>query len=154
MVEAQLAERSLPTPEICSSNSDIGNISNVFICQLLSRKDENKEKEAGKGPFKKTINVLLASTFNQWALLEVERAHYFWARAELELWGSSPNEPKPMKNTTEPASSSSFSFIKTGNFKGEPTWGFCKNQVVEPQALSLRLIYCEPLSLSPGSFHF
>ena len=24
------------------------------MCQLLSRKDENKEKEAGSGPFKKT----------------------------------------------------------------------------------------------------
>ena len=32
---------------------DIGNISNVFICQLLSRKDKNKEKEDGKGPLKK-----------------------------------------------------------------------------------------------------
>ena len=54
MVVAQLAERSLPTPEICGSNSNIGNISIVkFICQLLSRKDENKEKETGKGPFKK-----------------------------------------------------------------------------------------------------
>ena len=54
VVVAQLAERSLPTPEIHGSNPDIGNISIVkFICQLLSRKDENKEKEAGKGPLKK-----------------------------------------------------------------------------------------------------
>ena len=53
VVVAQLAERSLPTPEIRGSNPDIGNISNVFICQLLSRKDENKEKEAGNGPLKK-----------------------------------------------------------------------------------------------------
>ena len=53
VVVAQLAERSLPTPEIRGSNPDIGNISNIFICQLLSRKDENKEKEAGNGPFKK-----------------------------------------------------------------------------------------------------
>ena len=50
---AQLAERSLPTPEIRGSNPAIGNISNIFICQLLSRKDENKEKEARKGPFKR-----------------------------------------------------------------------------------------------------
>ena len=53
MVVAELAERSLPTPEILGLNPDIGNILNVFICQLLSRKDENKEKEAGNGPFKK-----------------------------------------------------------------------------------------------------
>ena len=53
VVVAQLAERSLSTPEIRSSNPDIGNISNIFICQLLFRKDENKEKEAGNGPLKK-----------------------------------------------------------------------------------------------------
>ena len=35
------------------------NIWNVFICQLLSRKDENKEKEAGNGPFKKMNPLLL-----------------------------------------------------------------------------------------------
>ena len=29
------------------------NISNVIICQLQSRKDKNKEKEAGNGPLKK-----------------------------------------------------------------------------------------------------
>ena len=52
VVVAQLAERSLPTPEIRGSNPDIGNISNIFICQLLSRKDENEEKEAGNGPLK------------------------------------------------------------------------------------------------------
>ena len=52
---AQLAERSLPTPEVRSSNPDIGNISNIN-CQLLSRKDENKEKEAGNGPFKKRLD--------------------------------------------------------------------------------------------------
>ena len=53
MVVAQLAERSLLTPEIRGLNPDTGNISNVFICQLLSSKDENKEKEAGNGPLKK-----------------------------------------------------------------------------------------------------
>ena len=55
VVVAQLAEQSLPTPEIRGSNPDIGKISNVFICQLLSRKDENKEKEAGNGQLKKNI---------------------------------------------------------------------------------------------------
>ena len=33
------------------------NISNIFICQLLSQKDKNKEKEAGNGPFKNTVQV-------------------------------------------------------------------------------------------------
>ena len=65
MVVAQLAERSLPTPEIRGSNLDIGIISIVkFICQLLSRKDKNKEKEAGKGPLKKKsggLHTILAS---------------------------------------------------------------------------------------------
>ena len=54
MVVAQLAERSLPTPEIRRSNPDIGNeLFRMHICQLLSRKDENKEKEARNGPIKK-----------------------------------------------------------------------------------------------------
>ena len=57
MVVAQLAERSLPTPEIRSLNPNIGNILIVFFCQLLSRKDQNKEKEAGNGPFKKVNGV-------------------------------------------------------------------------------------------------
>ena len=57
MVVAQLTERSLP--EIHSLNPDIGNISNVFICQLLSRKDENIEKEAGNGPIFKRFKILL-----------------------------------------------------------------------------------------------
>ena len=55
VVVAQLAERSPPTPEIRGSNLDIGNISNVFTCQLLSRKDENKEKETRNGPLKKQL---------------------------------------------------------------------------------------------------
>ena len=55
VVVVQLAKRSLPTPEICGSNPDFGNISNIFICQLLSRKGENREKEAGNGPLKKNL---------------------------------------------------------------------------------------------------
>ena len=53
---AQLAEQLLLTPEIRGSNLDIRNISSVFICQLLPRKDENKEKEAGKGLLKKIFS--------------------------------------------------------------------------------------------------
>ena len=52
MVVEQLAERSLMTPEIRGLNPDIAKKSlSVIICQLQSRKDENKEKEAGNGPF-------------------------------------------------------------------------------------------------------
>ena len=54
-IAAQLAEQSLLTPEIRGSNPDIGNkLFRMYICQLLSRKDVNKEKEAGNGPIKKT----------------------------------------------------------------------------------------------------
>ena len=54
VIVAQLAERSLPTPEIRGLNTDIGNeLFRMYICQLLSRKDKNKEKEAGNGPIKK-----------------------------------------------------------------------------------------------------
>ena len=54
VVVAQLAEQSLMTPEIRSLNPDIGNENfQMYICQLLFRKDKNKEKEAGNGPFKK-----------------------------------------------------------------------------------------------------
>ena len=59
VVGVQLAERLLPTPEIRGWNPDIGNISNVFICQLLCRKDENKEKEAGNGPLKKIDSLIV-----------------------------------------------------------------------------------------------
>ena len=49
---AQLAEWSLPIPEDPSSNPVIGNFY-LFIYLLLTfcRRDENKEKEAGNGPF-------------------------------------------------------------------------------------------------------
>ena len=45
---AQLAERSLPSAEICGSNP---NISKKILSFSKCRKDENKEKEAGIGPF-------------------------------------------------------------------------------------------------------
>ena len=59
VVVAQLAERSLLTPEIHSSNPNIGNENfQTYICQLLSREDKNKEKEAGNGPLKKHYRKL------------------------------------------------------------------------------------------------
>ena len=51
VVVAQLVEQSLLTPEIRSSNPDIGKI---FIYQLNKRKGENKEKKAGNVPSLKT----------------------------------------------------------------------------------------------------
>ena len=72
---------------------------------------------------------------------------FLQARAELELWGSSPDEPEPMINTIKPASSPSLSFIKTGNFKLEPSPSFLKNQA--RRASSQGLIYCEP-KIRPG----
>ena len=48
---AQLPERLLPTPEICGSNSVIGEfLKNNYI---LSNVLKNKEREPGNGPFKK-----------------------------------------------------------------------------------------------------
>ena len=74
---AQLAERSHSTPEIRGSNPDIGNISNIFICQLLSRKDKNKEKEARNGPFKAkcfgSVKVELTLNVFRAAFLSSER---------------------------------------------------------------------------------
>ncbi len=49
VVVAQLVEQSLPKPEIRGSNPNIGKL----YLPIVNRKDENKEKEAGNGPFKK-----------------------------------------------------------------------------------------------------
>ena len=56
MVVAQLVEQLLLTPEVRGLNPVIGEIlMNIVYCQLY-RKDENKEKEAGNGPFYKKIS--------------------------------------------------------------------------------------------------
>ena len=51
---AQLIERSLPTPEVCSLNPVISKLlyGTFVYCQLYG-KDENKEKEAGMAVFLK-----------------------------------------------------------------------------------------------------
>ena len=51
MFVAELVERSLPIPEVCGSNPVIGKKLFIWNICLLSRNDENKEKEAGDGPF-------------------------------------------------------------------------------------------------------
>ena len=54
VVVAQLVEWLLPTPEVHSLNLVIGKLLyGTFAYCLLFRKDENKEKEVGNGPFKK-----------------------------------------------------------------------------------------------------
>ena len=60
VVVAHLVERSLPIPEVCSSNPVIGKkILNIY-CQLYG-KYENKEKEAGNGPLFKKYNTAIFS---------------------------------------------------------------------------------------------
>ena len=60
VVAAQLAERSLPTSETRGLNPNIGNVffENIFAyLSIAIQKSENKEKEAGIGPFfRKTKN--------------------------------------------------------------------------------------------------
>ena len=56
VVVAQLVEWLLPIPEVRGSNPVIGKnllISNICLLSTVYWKDENKEKEAGDGPFKK-----------------------------------------------------------------------------------------------------
>ena len=56
VVVAQLAERSLTIPEDPGSNPVIGNFYlNNYLLLTVCRKDENKEKEAENGPFKKKM---------------------------------------------------------------------------------------------------
>ena len=58
--------------------------SNVIICQLQPRKDKNKEKEAGKGPFKKKNH----SNGLQWKesyFLTLNRCHIFSKFHEVDL---------------------------------------------------------------------
>ena len=53
---AQLVERPLPIPEVCGSNPVIGKkLLNICLLSTVYCKDENKEKEAGNGPFLKKI---------------------------------------------------------------------------------------------------
>ena len=51
----------------------------------------------------------------------------FCGRAGLELGVSSPDEPKPVKISLKPASSPSFSIIKTLKFELKPTARLPKN---------------------------
>ena len=56
MVVAELVEWSLLIPEACSSNPVIGKklfILNICLLSTVYLKYENKEKEAGDGPFLK-----------------------------------------------------------------------------------------------------
>ena len=59
VVVAQLVERSLPIPEVRSSNPVIGKnlfiILNICFCQLCIEKTKIKKKESGMALFKKSI---------------------------------------------------------------------------------------------------
>ena len=61
VVVAQLVERSIPIPEVCGSNPVIGYkfiyILNICLLSTVYWKDENKEKEAGNGPYFSLKNV-------------------------------------------------------------------------------------------------
>ena len=60
VVVAQLVERSPPIPEVRGSNPVIGKnlfILNICLLSTVCWKDENKEKEAGDGPFFKKENI-------------------------------------------------------------------------------------------------
>ena len=59
VVVAQLVEQSLPIPEIRGLNPVIDKnlyILNICLLSHVSWKDENKEKEAGNGPFLKILS--------------------------------------------------------------------------------------------------
>ena len=59
---AQLVERSLPIPEVRCLNPVIGKklfILNICVLSTVYSKDENKEKEAGNGPYKKEEITIL-----------------------------------------------------------------------------------------------
>ena len=62
VVVAQLVEQSLPILEVCGSNPVISKIHlfllNISLLSTVYWKDENKEKEAGDGPFKKTLQLV------------------------------------------------------------------------------------------------
>ena len=63
---AQLVERSLLIPEVRGSNPVIGKnlfILNICLLSTVCKKDENKEKEAGDGPFKKNLLAFGRSQF-------------------------------------------------------------------------------------------
>ena len=55
----ELAERSLPIPEVRGSNRVMGKISNLTYLKLTVDKTKIKKKEAGIGPFLRTANELL-----------------------------------------------------------------------------------------------
>ena len=65
---AQLAEQSLPTPEIRSLNLSIGKISSTNAMVHLPRNDKNEEKEAGN-------YTSLKKHKQQRRLLSMERHH-------------------------------------------------------------------------------
>ena len=59
VVVAQLAERSLPTPEIRGLNPDIGNILNIFYLSIaIQKRRKIKKKRPGMAHLKKNCSLL------------------------------------------------------------------------------------------------
>ena len=79
MAVAQFVERSLTIPEVCGLNPVIGKtLFTMNICLLLTvyLKNENKEKEAGNGPFF-CKNLFIAFVFFFGLSEIVAPQHYF-----------------------------------------------------------------------------
>ena len=73
-VVTQLVERLLPTPEVRGSNPVIGKLLyETFVYCQLYWKDENKEKEAGNGPFfeKEILYVFTGLCLPKWCFVAV-----------------------------------------------------------------------------------
>ena len=67
LIVAQLLEWSLPIPEVRGSNSVISKnlfIWNICLLPTVYWKDENKEEEAGNGPFfNNSLGVFVTNYF-------------------------------------------------------------------------------------------
>ena len=79
---AQLVERSLLIPDVYGSNPVIGKIYiyvyilNICLLSTVYRKDENKEKEAGNGQFRKQyFNLQIKSSLTFWLTLHSQVTH-------------------------------------------------------------------------------
>ena len=109
MVVAQLAEWLLPIPEDPGSNPVIGNFYWTYLQLTVCRKDENKEEEAGNGPF---LLKLLQITVNfsllgpPWNHNRISSVGFGFIRMEvIDVAGTSSNEflnPRRHSSSTDP----------------------------------------------------
>ena len=75
-----MVNKSLPTPEIRSSNSVIGSF--IFyqlgIVNKLCRKDKNKEKEAENGPNLKKRLSKRSDPFNEKTIIQRDKLNFLF----------------------------------------------------------------------------